>query len=54
MLPDKNHHQNLYLYFRYDVLTKSGGVVLDGTHLDEAVQNLISVEEESVSVEDLQ
>lgn len=38
----------------YDVLTKSGGVVLDGTQLDEAVQNLISVEEESLSVDDLQ
>lgn len=37
----------------YDQLVKSGEAVLEGSQLDEAVKNLISVEEENISVEDL-
>lgn len=37
----------------YEALIKSGEAVLDGTQLDEAVKNLISAEEETLSVDDL-
>lgn len=37
----------------YDMLIKNGGVILEGTQLEEAVKNIISVEEENVSIEEL-
>lgn len=38
---------------RYDSVLKSGEAVLEGSQLDEAVKNLISTEEENISVDDL-